>query len=107
MEKMFTLTITSIENAVTANSQVDGECRDHNADNNRIGATNKNIQTHNARICLLRDGLRAALNDIKIGATILCKKCSKAVINKQKLRHKRIKRFSGESDVRPVCKANI
>lgn len=96
-----------MENAVTANSHVDGECRDHKADNRRIGATKRKAQTHKARMCRLRDGFRAALNDIKIGATILCKKCSRAVINRQKLRHNRIKRFSGESDVSPVCRANI
>lgn len=69
-----TLTMTSIENAVTANSHVDGECRDQSADSKIIGATNKKAQTHSARMCRLRDGFRAALSDIRIGATILCKK---------------------------------
>lgn len=104
---MLTLTMTSIENAVTASSHVDGECRDQRAVSNKIGAINRNTQTHNARMCLFRDGFRAALNDIKIGATILCKKCNRAVINRQKLRHNRMKRLSGESDVSPVCSANI
>lgn len=96
-----------MENAVTANSHVDGECRDQSADSKTIGATKRKAQTHKARMCRLRDGFRAALSDIKIGATILCKKCSRAVINKQKLRHNRMKRFSGESDVSPVCNASI
>lgn len=99
--------MTSIENAVTAKSQVDGECRDHSAESKIIGATNRKAQTHNARICRLRDGFRAALSDIKIGATILCKKCSNAVINRQKFRHNRMNRFSGDSEVSPVCRANI
>lgn len=99
--------MTSIENAVTASNQVDGECRDQRADSKMIGATSKKAQTHSARMCRLRDGFRAALSDIKIGATILCKKCSNAVIKRQKLRHNRMKRFSGDSDVRPVCSANI
>lgn len=99
--------MTSIENAVTANSHVDGECRDHRAVSKTIGATRRKAQTHKARMCRFRDGFRAALNDISIGATILCKKCNKAVINRQKLRHNRIKRFSGDNDVKPVCSANI
>lgn len=104
---MLTLTITSIENAVTASNHVDGECRDHRAVNKIIGATKRKAQTHKARMCRFRDGFRAALNDIRIGATILCKKCRSAVINRQKLRHNRMNRFSGDSDVNPVCSANI
>lgn len=96
-----------MEKAVTASNHVDGECRDHKADRRRIGATKRKAHTHNARICRFRDGFRAALNDIKIGATILCKKCSNAVINRQKFRHNRIKRLSGDNDVRPVWSANI
>lgn len=102
-----TLTMTSIENAVTASNHVEGAWRDHNADNRTIGATSKKAQTHRARMCRLRDGFRAALSDIKIGATILCKKCSSAVIRRQKFRHKRMKRFSGDSDVSPVCNASM
>lgn len=105
--RALTLTMTSIENAVTANSHVDGEWRDHKADNKTIGATSKKAQTHNARMCRLRDGFRAALSDIKIGATILCRKWSSAVIRRQKFRHNRMNRFSGDNDVSPVCNANI
>lgn len=96
-----------MEKAVTANSHVDGECFDHSIHNKTTGASNRNRHTHSARICRLRDGLRAALNDIRIGATILCKKWSSAVMSKQKLRHNRIKRLSGVSDVRPVCSAKM
>lgn len=106
-KSLHTFTTTSTENAVTANNQVEGECLLHNAFNKHRGAMTRKAHTVKARKCLLRDGLRAALNDINMGETILCKKCSKAVIKRHRLRHKRTKRLSGDNEVKPVCKANI
>lgn len=116
---------------MTANNQVEGECLAHNIDNNITGAINRNAHTISARACLFLkkkkkqntfrykqnvynsdnishlEGFLAALSDIRIGATVLCKKCKIAVTNKHKFRHSRMNLLSGEREVSPVCKANI
>lgn len=106
-ECLHTLTITSMEKAVTASSHVDGECLDQSTDRSRIGAMRRKAQTQSARTWRFREGFRAALSDIRIGATMLCRKCSSAVISRQKFRQSRMKRLSGDSDVRPVCSARM
>lgn len=97
-----TLTITSTENAVTASSHVEDECRCQRYVSNDMGAINRKAQTDRARKCRLPDGFRAALSDISIGDTILCKKCNNAVESNHKFRQRRTKRFSEDNDVRPV-----
>lgn len=49
---MSTLTINSMLNAVTASSQVDVGCLDHNAASSVSGASTKNKHTRSARMCL-------------------------------------------------------
>jgi len=101
------LTITSILKADTARSQVLVACWDHRYTNSDVGNNIRKAQTANARMCRCREGLCEALRDISKGLTILCTKWRRAVNSKQKLRHKRTKRFSGSRPVRPVCRARI